>query len=181
MIDQHDSENDFEVQLDKNGITITKYIGSKTKVHIPPVIQNLPVTGIGLTAFANYKNLTSVIIPDSVINIGLFAFYNCTNLTNVIIGNSVTDIGFKAFYNCASLNNITIPNSVKSIGHWAFIECINLTRVTFESLINLSFFHTNAFLGDLYNKFYEIDPNNGTSGTYITTAPVSRDSVWTKE
>jgi len=109
MIDHYDSEDDFDVEHEKSGITITKYTGSKTEVRIPPVIQNLPVTDIGLTAFANLANLTGVIIPDNVTNIGHFAFYKCTGLKSVTIGNGVTGIGFKAFYNCISLVNITIP------------------------------------------------------------------------
>jgi len=180
MIDQNNSEDDFEVERNESGIIITRYIGSKTEVHIPPVIQNLTVTDIGLTAFANYANLTGVIIPDNVIKIEHFAFYNCTSLKSVTIGNGVTSIGFKAFYNCLNLVNITIPNNIKSINPWAFMDCTGLINVTFEKHIYLSYFHTNAFSGDLYNKFYEADPTNGTPGTYTTTAPVSDSSVWTK-
>jgi len=178
MSDQYDSESDFEVERNGSGIIITKYTGLKTEVRIPPVIQNLPITNIGMTAFAVYTNLTGVIIPDNVTNIGHFAFYKCTGLKSVTIGNGVTSIGFKAFYNCLSLVNITIPNNIKSINHWAFMDCTNLTGVTFESHIYLSYFHTNAFPGDLYTKFYEADPANGTPGTYTTTAPVSDSSEW---
>jgi len=63
MIDKYDSESDFEVKRDKNGITITKYIGSKTEVHIPPVIQNLPVTDIGEEVFLSCDGLTAITIP----------------------------------------------------------------------------------------------------------------------
>jgi hypothetical protein len=30
-------------------------------------------------------------------------------------------------------------------------------------------------------KFYATNPANGTPGTYTTTAPVSNNSVWTKQ
>jgi len=30
-------------------------------------------------------------------------------------------------------------------------------------------------------KFYATNPANGTPGTYITTTPVSSNSVWTKQ
>lgn len=40
-------------------------------------------TNIADSAYAGYKNLTSVTIPDSVTGIGSGAFKNCTNLTNI--------------------------------------------------------------------------------------------------
>jgi len=162
MIDQYDSESDFEVEREKNGITIVKYTGSKTEVHIPPVIQNLPVTRIGPEAFRDCINLISVIIPESVISIYYYAFQGCVNLTGV-----------------------TIPKSVKFIDEGAFMDCTNLTSVTFEGTIPLDFLQlinrSYAFNPDLDKKFYETDETNGTPGTYTTTAPVNWDSVWTRQ
>jgi len=93
----------------------------------------------------------------------------------------VTIIDDWAFFFCASLTSITIPKNVTKIGEKAFDECNSLTCVTFEGTILSSMLCANAFYGDLRAKFYEADPINGTPGTYITTVPVSRDSVWTKE
>jgi len=117
---QYDSEKDFQIDWDKNvknGVVITKYIGTKREVNIPPSIQNYKVTGIGSEVFKNNKNITKVTIPDSVINIygdwfeGAFAY--CSNLTSVTIPNSVTSIGSGAFRGCTSLTSITIPNKRK--------------------------------------------------------------------
>ena len=63
---QYDPESDFKIDWDKNvkdGVIITKYIGTKKEVRIPLRIQNLPVTSIGVSAFSG-SNLTSVTIPD---------------------------------------------------------------------------------------------------------------------
>jgi len=79
---QYDSEKDFQIDWDKNvkdGVIITKYIGAKKEVRIPPSIQNNPVTGIGRAAFAHNKNITRVIIPDRVTNIWYAAFWDCTS------------------------------------------------------------------------------------------------------
>ena len=59
---------------------------------IPSTIEGLPVTHISERAFANCRNLTSVIIPDSVTYIGTYAFAGCNKLTSVIIPDSVTHI-----------------------------------------------------------------------------------------
>jgi len=89
---QYDPEIDFRVEKKINGIGIIEYVGSKSIVRIPPVIQGLPVTSIGEYAFSRYTSLTSVIIPDSVTSIGSRAFYYCTNLTSTAIPDSVTSV-----------------------------------------------------------------------------------------
>jgi len=73
--------------------------------------------------------LTSITIPNSVINIGRFTFRSCSGLTEVHLPNSVTSIGDYAFQYCSGLTSITIPNSVTSIGSYAFYNT-NLKSVT---------------------------------------------------
>ena len=43
------------------------------------------------------KNITEVVIPDSVTQIGEYAFDGCRSLTSVVIPDSVTEIGCGAF------------------------------------------------------------------------------------
>jgi len=53
-----------------------------------PFLQGLtynPVNGIWKNVFRDNKNITKVIIPDSVTNIENAAFANCTSFTNVTI------------------------------------------------------------------------------------------------
>jgi hypothetical protein len=111
------------------------------------------------------------------------AFYGCTSLISVTIPNSVTSIGNNAFYDCTSLTSVTIGNSVTRIMGNAFFRCTSLISVTFQGMIASSGLEQNAFysLGDLRAKFYATDATNGTPGTYTTTAPVSENSVWTKQ
>ena len=81
-------------------------------------------------AFHNCSSLTSITIPDGIIEIGENAFRDCTSLKSVTIPDSVTEIGGRAFYGCSSLTSITIPDSVTSIGEYAFSYCSSLTSVT---------------------------------------------------
>jgi hypothetical protein len=110
--------SDFEaknIDGDK-AIEISGYVGVLQNVNIPSKIRRLPVTSIGDSAFFQ-KNLTSVIIPNSVTKIGEGVFCNDhnenTNITSITIGgnvslavpNSFTDgsfgADFETFYNAS--------------------------------------------------------------------------------
>ena len=57
------------------------------------------------------KELTALVIPESVTEIGGSAFYGCTSLTSVTIPESITSIGGSAFYDCTGeliINSKTI-------------------------------------------------------------------------
>jgi len=154
---QYNPESDFQIDWDpnvKDGVIITKYIGTKKEVRIPPSIQNYPVTSIGKEAFLENRNITSVIIPNSVTSIragGAFAV--CTNLTSV-----------------------TIPNKVTTIESFAFQSCTSLTSVTFQGTIASGrFSNNNTFPGDLRDKYLADD---GGPGTYRR---FSNGEIWRKQ
>jgi len=90
----------------------------------------------------------------------------------------VTEIGNKAFY-LSEMTSVTIPNTVTSIKA-AFIVCAYLTSVTFQGTIPVKNFDDDAFdlLGDIRDKFYATDKNNGTPGTY--TRPDYNSKTWTR-
>jgi hypothetical protein len=144
LAQQYDPESDFKVSIQDNGksVVITKYVGSKQMVKIPPIIQGLPVIGIGNGAFL-HKIFFSVTIPNGVTSIGKEAFAFCNALASVTIGNSVTSIGEGAFHDCVNLASITIPNSVTSIGEMAFAGT-SLTSVNIPN--SITSIEKNAFI-----------------------------------
>jgi hypothetical protein len=147
----YSSENG--VLYDKNKTTLIAYPGGKTGAFTIPN----SVTRITYSAFAECENLTSVTIPNSVTSIDPITFRGCESLTSVIIGNGVISIGWQAF------------------------NSRNLTSVTFQGTIPSSGFSTEnggVFHGDLRDKFYALNPSNGTPGTY--TRP-SGGETWTRQ
>jgi hypothetical protein len=96
----------------KDTITIIGYGGSSKNVVIPEKLNNLPVVAIGESAFAE-RQLTSVVIPNSVVEIRGQAFWS-NKLTSVAIPNSVVKIGNQAFSG-NELTSVVIPSNVKLI------------------------------------------------------------------
>ncbi len=110
-------------------------VGEETQIIIPAEYEGLPITAIqghhGTGAFAQ-KNITSVVIPDSVTVIGQNTFYGCRELLSVTVGenSALTEIGNNAFSACSSLTSMYIPKGVTTIGDMAFNNCASLQSFT---------------------------------------------------
>ena len=109
-----------------------EYMG---EVIIPAKIDGVDVKEIAPHAFEKCNNLTSITIPNSVIEIGGSAFMDCTSLTSIIIPNSVTVIRYEMFQGCTNLTSITIPSSVTEIEWGVFDGCTSLESITIPSSV----------------------------------------------
>jgi len=128
-----------------NTVTITDYTcGNSSEMYIsdviiPKMINGKLVTIIGAGSFYN-MGLTSVLIPNSVVEIEWDVF-SLNNLKTIVIPGNVLDIGDEAFAACGltsvklqygvesiagsafasnNLTSIVIPASVLSIGNYSF-------------------------------------------------------------
>ena len=145
----------FMINEDSTTVTITEYNGTETDVVIPESINGMEVTGIATSAFGGNTEITSVTMPDTVLNINASAFKGCLNLENIKLSKNLLTMGEYVFHNCDALvtielpekistiptgafrdcdalEKITIPSSVTSIGEKAFDYCVGLTTVTIE-------------------------------------------------
>lgn len=70
---------------------ITMYTGKEQEVKIPSTIEGYRVDSIGENVFFNNKNMTHVIISNSITIIGDNAFRNCDSLRSVVYNGSLKD------------------------------------------------------------------------------------------
>ena len=105
-----------------------------------------PINRIKSEAFAftvTSDYITSITLPESIIEIKYRAFVNCKNLKEINIPNSVTTIGIDAFAGCSSLTSIKIPQGVTTIRENLFSGCKNLTEILLPN--SLTSIETSAF------------------------------------
>lgn len=155
-------ENGFTFTLLSNDTyCLSAYIGNKSKVIIPEIVNYLPVSTIGKEVFINKITITEIIIPDSVTEIDSYAFaytgiksitlpdnliqinnifVGCSKLECVKIGSNTQRICKSAFGNCSNLLKVNIPKSVRYIDARAFIRCTSLNEVIFENSENWSLY-----------------------------------------
>ena len=141
-----------EVTRDVNN----KYNGD---IVIPSTIavdgDTFSVTSIEGYAFYDCTGLTTINIPNSVIEIGENVFKGCTKLTNTIIVNDmfvflpknykghysipdkITRIIGGAFKDCTELSSVSMPNSITNIGEEAFEGCKGLTSINIPNSVTI--------------------------------------------
>ena len=114
--------SDWEYVVGDTMTTITRYIGSNTKVQVPEKIEKKPVQIQANTAFVDNYDIRGITIPNSVTfsNGGeaSSAFAYCHNLTGVTIPNGTTNLayGFQGCYNFYPNNwSNLFPNSVTNL------------------------------------------------------------------
>jgi hypothetical protein len=112
----------FAYTTNQGAITITKYTGSGGAVTIPDATNGYPVTRIGRTAFYDLTCVTSVTIPNNVMNIEAYAFGYCYEMTNATIGKSVANIGDYAFSDCWRLTNVYFQGNAPTCGASLFYD-----------------------------------------------------------
>ena len=132
-----------------------------TSIKLPTSLVN-----IGESAFYGCSGLTSIVIPQGVNNIGDYAFSRCTALEgDIIIPEGVTKIGDNVFSYCSNLHSVTIPNTVRSIGIGAFSGCSTLANIKIGD--NVEYIYNNAFSG-CSSLISIIIPNKISSISYET-------------
>lgn len=78
-----------------------------------------------------HKNLTHVVMPDTVEVVGENAFDHCIFLESVRLSSALKDIQEKAFNGCKGLKEVDLPDSLTHLHRHSFSGCGNLKTVRF--------------------------------------------------
>lgn len=136
------------------------------------------VVTINNYAFQSCTALESVVIPDTVTGLGVCAFYNCKNLSDVTLSKNISIIQSNCFSNC-KLRDIELPEGVTKIGSYAFSNGLsgNITfPSTLESINEYAFLNCDLKSIDFgeEGKSLSIDKNafmNNENLTSVTFTP----------
>ncbi len=147
------------------------YRGAFTGCPFTSITLPNSITYIGNYTF--YKlGLTSIDLPEGLVEIRDNAFDGCSNLTSVTFGPNLKTIGSQAFQSCSKLSTLNLPTSLVSIGTYAFRLITALTELRIPSSvesIGAAAFYGCSNLRDVYT--YVVDPitiNTNTFSTYTT-------------
>lgn len=145
-------ENGFKYKLYSNYVEITGYTGSETDIEIPSYIEETPVTEIGKNAFQQ-SHITSVKIPDTVIEIREAAFYDAKRLLEVTFGRDVQVVGKYAFFGCESLVGVYLNDSLRVIKEYAFNSCYSLDSIVITDGVDEIGDHAFYLCKSMYKAF----------------------------
>ena len=73
------------------------------------------VTNIGPAAFQNYKNMSSIILPEGIISISDNAFNSVISLGEIVIPSTVTTLGNSVFRGSISLRAVTYLGNMPTL------------------------------------------------------------------
>jgi hypothetical protein len=102
----------FFTTNDKN--YLMGYVGDSTELLLPEKYNGASYE-LWTDVFHGYKEITKVVIPNTIYTITENAFESCESLVDITIGSGVTTIDNYAFDSCSSLETITIPIQVTTI------------------------------------------------------------------
>jgi len=119
--------NGYKIRLRMDHIAeIEGYTGTETDLILPQRYEDYTVIRIAPFAFRRQRSITSVTIPDTVVNIGREAFYICPKLKTVKLPRQLKIIDNNAFNYCKALETVEIPEGTIHIGRHAFYDCLSL-------------------------------------------------------
>lgn len=114
---EHDKVSGLDfVYSNEEGIEETYFVArigtASGDIVVPETFKGITVSAIGNRAFENCTNITSIVIPNSVVRIAYMPFNGCTNLTSIKIGSGFREGSGGASYlwfgKCSALTELEI-------------------------------------------------------------------------
>lgn len=94
------------------------------------------VTKVLQRTFQGCDDMTSITLPNGVIELEDYVFQGCSALTNITLSTSLLKLGSSTFAACSSLVAMTLPTGFTTIGSNTFIDCPNLETLYIPASTN---------------------------------------------
>ena len=136
-----ESWDDYKTYHTGAGVIIIKYTGPAiVNMVVPNVLHGDKIIGIGVNAYRGCNYMESLLISDGIKFIENGAFAECKNLTKVIFPESLERIGtfseFEHLSDCAEgafegsgVNSVSLPPNLTYLGKSSFCHCCVLSSV----------------------------------------------------
>lgn len=144
--------------IDTNNEKFSKNITLPDKITVNG--RTYPVTKVADSAFFEVKGVTTITLPDSIVEIGANAFQDCKNLQTINLSPNLKKIGDYAFQGQTKLESFDLPSSVEELGAYAFANS-PLKSFNIPSDTKLHIIGERCFAKSKYDSF--TFPNTITS------------------
>ena len=125
-----DTDHDGEISYPEaeRALTIPSFQGTMIKSF--DELQHFTLLrSIQSYAFAECKILTSLQLPDNLLEIEFRAFGDCASLTEVELPDGIARLNGDTFIGCSNLTRIQLPARLEHIGSRAFYTCYKLSEI----------------------------------------------------
>ena len=117
--------------------TVRGYVQDNHDVVVPSKVtangNDYSVTYVYQAAFASNRNLTSVVLPESVDKLDSFTFSSCPKLHTAILKCNLKTLGWGMFEMSRNLKHVELPATLESVKSEIFSFCFGLQSVTFPN------------------------------------------------
>lgn len=183
-----EADNVYYSAMEDGNACAIYFDGTQTSVALSKTIQ----IGGAARALAKiqrglfyYKNITEVIVPETVKTIGGNAFYKCSALTSLQLPSEVEEIGDYAFYECSAWAiDVTLP-VLKTLGKGAFqksgIKSLNLTGAPLATIPESAFGECSSLASITLNEGLSMIESYAFTGAVVTelTIPSTVTDIYT--
>lgn len=111
--------SDFTYEKSANAVAITGYTGTADTVVVPAKIEGLPVTSIGVSAFAK-STVKKIVLPSSVTAVRSQAFAR-SSLETLVMTDKITVIDDSVVNVCTNFQNLRV-NAAKAPSNPGYLE-----------------------------------------------------------
>ena len=99
------------------------------------VAEGYAITAIAKSAFNGNKNVTALVLPDTLVSVGESAFMSCSNIGGTLaLPDSLTTIGNHPFYGLG-ITRLELGSGLSRVGNWMFVNCSKLTNVVWNAAV----------------------------------------------